>query len=114
MPAVHRGSGDDRRVCKRLRLVETDQDITGIDPVALPHAQLSDNAACGVLNLLDVRIHHDHALGDHGARQLGRCRPTADTERHGAKHDHADNHVALDGFHGRCHVAGHRRPRDLP
>lgn len=59
--------GDDRRIGERLGLVEADQNVPCIDPVALPHAQLSDDAASGVLDLLDAQIHHDHALGDHRA-----------------------------------------------
>jgi hypothetical protein len=37
-----------------LGLVESDQNVAGVDPVSLAHAQFSDDTAGGVLNLLDA------------------------------------------------------------
>ena len=62
--------GDDRRIRKGLRLVETDQDVAGVDPVAFSYAQLSDDTAGRMLNLLDARIHNHDALADHRTGQL--------------------------------------------
>ena len=56
--------GDDGEIGARHGLVEPDQDIAGLDPVAVVHAYLADDAAGRMLHLLDVGIDDDAALCD--------------------------------------------------
>src|SRR5215207_4262326 len=68
----------DGEVCLSDSLVEPHDDVAGLDLVAVADPQLADDAAGRVLDLLDVRIDHDEARCDHGARKLGRRRKPAD------------------------------------
>src|SRR5260370_11367953 len=72
---------DDRQVRPGDGIVEPHYDVSGADAIAVVDAELADDAAGQVLDLLDVRIDHDGSDGDHGSGKLrGRC-PSADTAR---------------------------------
>ena len=49
------------RLARVTRVVELDEDVAGLDPVAVVHAELADHAAGRVLHLLDVGIDDDGA-----------------------------------------------------
>src|SRR5260370_15855629 len=72
---------DVRQVRPGDGIVEPHYDVSGADAIAVVDAELADDAAGQVLDLLDVRIDHDGSDGDHGSGKLrGRC-PSADTAR---------------------------------
>ncbi len=45
----------------RLRVVEEDQQLSGIDELTLGDADLANDTTFEMLNRLAVRFHHDHA-----------------------------------------------------
>ena len=49
-------------------LVQADQKVAGLNPVAVAHLQLAHDAAGGVLHLLDAGVDHELATGDDRAR----------------------------------------------
>ena len=54
-----------------------------LDPVAVAHADLADDAAGRVLHLLDVALDHHLADGDDGSAEGGGRRPDAEAaEQH--------------------------------
>ena len=92
--------GDDGKIGARDRVVETNHDVALLDAVAVAHAKFADDAAGRVLDLLDVRIDDDRALGDERPGQRHGPRPAAD-----AAGQHDDDHqpgqrVAADGLGG--------------
>ena len=92
--------GDDGQVGARDGVVETHHDVALLDAVAVAHAQFADDAAGRMLNLLDVGIDDDRALGDQCAGQRHGAGPAAD-----AAGQHDDDHqpgqrVATDGSAG--------------
>ena len=79
--------GDDGEIGARDRVVETHHDVALLDAVAVAHAELADDAAGRVLNLLDVGIDDDRARRDQRAGQRHGPRPAAD-----AAGQHDDDH----------------------
>ena len=86
--------GDDGEIGARHGLVEPDQDIASLDPVAVVHAHLADDAAGRMLHLLDVGIDDDGALRDQGAGDFRGRSPAAQPERQ-HRHQHAADHDVL-------------------
>jgi hypothetical protein len=73
--------GHDREVGARDRVVEPNQNVAGLDVIAVANAQLPDGSPGRVLNLLHVGVDDDRALGNDGAGKVGRRSPAADTDR---------------------------------
>ena len=78
---------DDREVGAGLGVVEPDDDVAGLDLIAVAHPQLGDDAAGRVLHLLDVGVDDELALRDHGAGEFAGRGPAADA----ADQDHHDH-----------------------
>src|SRR5439155_17045528 len=101
--------GDHRRHGADLGWIQPQQDIAGLDPVALLDAQLGDDAAGRVLDLLDVRIDDEKSGCDDGARELCGRRPAAHPAADQQHHHHAGGEVAADralrGIVGLAHRA---------
>jgi hypothetical protein len=72
--------GDDGEVSAGLGVVEPHQHLPVRTRTVLDQ-HLADHAAGRMLDLLDVAVDHQDALGDQGTRQVGGERPTAD-QRH--------------------------------
>ena len=70
--------GDDGEVDGSLRGVEADEDVARLDAVAFANAQFADDAAGGMLHLLDVAFDDDHAGHDDGAGNVRRRSPDAE------------------------------------
>ena len=68
--------GDDGQVGARDGVVEAHHDVALLDAVAVAHAQLADDAAGRVLDLLDVGIDDDRALARSARRTASWCRPS--------------------------------------
>ena len=91
---------DDREVGARDRLIQAHEQVAGLDLIPVAHEQFADNTAGWVLHLLDVRIDHETARGDHRAGDFGRAGPAADS----AGQDDGDPEAEAE-------VAAERRPR---
>src|SRR5262245_47082946 len=85
----------------RLSVVEHDQYVAGIDPIAFPHVELFDDAAVEMLDALAVALDPDEAVRHHSAVQRRGHRPSAK-----AAEENRDNRPARDG--GRAHGIAHR------
>jgi hypothetical protein len=68
---------NDRQLSPCLHIVEPQQDLSGLDEVALAHGDLADDAAVAMLDRLQVAVDLDGAGRDHRPGQLGGRRPTA-------------------------------------
>ena len=66
---------------RRRRAVEADQDLAGLDPIALAHQQVLDDAALEMLHRLVVALGADVAVGDGGAGQRHEARPRRRSRR---------------------------------
>src|SRR6202035_3719851 len=100
--------GDDGEIGARHGLVEPDQNIAGLDPIAVVHAHLADHAAGRMLHLLDVGIDDDGALRDQGARDLRGRSPAAQAER-----QHRHQHAADDDMLADRNFGARRRTAEL-
>jgi hypothetical protein len=103
--------GDNGEIGAGHGLVEANENVAGLHPVAVAHPQLADHAAGRVLHLLDVRIDDDRALRDQRAGNLRRRRPAPNSDRQ-ERHDHdAGEDVAADrGVRARPRFALHPAP----
>src|SRR5215470_17648093 len=101
---------DDRRHGASLSFVETDNDLSRLDVVAIAHEQFADNTSGWMLHLLDAGIDDDSALGNHGARQFGGERPAADAKCHENDDGRSGNEISLYGLIGRCVLVVHYAP----
>ena len=72
----------------------TQQQVSGLDPLALLDHNFADNAAFLVLDLLDVALNDDAALGDNRTGDGGIGSPAADTRDQGDHDDEAGKYVA--------------------
>lgn len=73
---------DDGETCPGFGLVEPDQQIAGLDPIAVGHLDLGDNAPVAALDSLGIALHHDHARGNDGAADRRHRRPGANAAEH--------------------------------
>ncbi len=69
--------GDDRETRLGYGVVEADDNIAGLDDVAIFRAKLADDAAGRMLNLLHIGIDHDLTRRDERTGDFGRRRPSA-------------------------------------
>ena len=85
--------GHHLQVGARHRLIETQQQIAGLHDVAVLDADLADDAAGGMLHLLDIGLDDDDAGGDDGAGDFRLRRPHADAADEEDDDGKADQHV---------------------
>ena len=71
----------DRKVRACDGVVQSQDDVSCAHALTVAHEQLADNPAGRMLDLLHVGIDDHRPRRDHGAGQLGRCGPAADTAR---------------------------------
>jgi hypothetical protein len=88
--------GDDGKVRAGHRLVQPQKNIAGFHVVAVANEQLPDHAAGRMLHFFHIRIDDDRTLRDQGARNLSRCRPSAQTEHQRSDQDGANEDVPPD------------------
>ena len=103
--------GDDRQIRLRHGFVEANENIAGLDPVAVAHANLADDTAARVLDLLDVGIDDQRALGDQRAGDLGGRGPAAESDAEERYQRATDDDMPADrraGIQGR--LAAHPMP----
>src|SRR5207249_4382678 len=77
-----------RDVRSRDGVVEAEDDVAGPDLIAVSYIKLPHNAACRVLDLLDVRIHHETAGRNDSTRKVCGNGPTANAAN---QNDHASD-----------------------
>ena len=75
--------GDDRQIGAGHGFVEADENIAGLDPIAVVRAHFADDAAGRVLHLLHVGIDDERALGDERAGDFGGRGPAAEADARG-------------------------------
>nr|WP_051045307.1 hypothetical protein [Tistrella mobilis] len=69
--------GQDRDLGREFGVVQAEQQLTRLHPIAFTHRQFGDDAAIAVLHGLAVVFHHHHAGGDRGAVERGESGPAA-------------------------------------
>ena len=103
--------GDNGKIGARLCVVEANQDIAGLDPIAVAHTHFADHPASGMLNLLDVGLHHQDTASHHGPTDLHRGRPAPDAKGK----DPSDDSAAQEGApHGSGGLACRRHHVPVP
>src|SRR5262249_33117460 len=97
----------------RLAVVEHDQQIARLDPVALPHAQLLDDAAVEMLHALAIAFDLDDPVRDHGAVERRGCGPGSEQAEE-RRNDHPSGGGGADHrLFERRRRADHRRQRNV-
>ena len=71
---------DDGEIRPKQGRVQAHQHVARMHGASVAHAQFADDAARGVLDLLDLRLDHEEARGDDRPRELDPRRPQADAE----------------------------------
>ena len=90
--------GDDGKVGARDRIVEPYENIAGLDAVAVAHAELANNAAGRMLDLLHVGIDDDRAWRDERTGRSGSWPPNRRRLRRAtARSGNAGQQMTMDG-----------------
>ena len=94
--------GDDSQIGSGHRLIKANENVAGLDAIALAHAHLADDAAGRVLHFLDIGIDDQRALRDQRAGDLGSRGPAA--KSYGEECDDGASHddVPVDRRRGAC------------
>ncbi len=77
-----------------LDIVETEQNLSLVDGLALADSDGLDRTAVAMLDLLKVLVDLDRSLRDDGACQLGGCRPAPAAHDQANRQDRAEDDVA--------------------